>query len=502
VHEQGLAQEFAGLLCLQQGLNAPARTYLLGARAQYAAWGALRRARQVEALLPRLGGLDEGGGGLPRPDMSQAAWELGVSAAQALSVEGVMGPLVQTLMSHLMLHAGATYGVLVLVREADYRVAASARVVDGQVRVVEADSAPTDKSLPLSILNSVARTRLPLVLRDGTELSAPLPSGEGPEPLRSVLCVPLLRGEQLTGVIYFENGLAAGVFNEQRAARIELMLPQVAIALESARLYEQLIDESHRRLDAEMSLRSARAELAKTSHLTVLANLAASIAHEVNQPLASIVTLADASLRWLNRPVPNLDEVTAGLCGIRDDGLRAAEVIRAVKALARQAPSRYEALCVDTVLADVLRILSADLAAHQVRVRFEPGAAPAVAADRAQLQQLALNLVTNAMDALADTPAAQREVRVSSTVAGDQVLVQVADTGPGVDAELLEKIFDPFFTTKSAGLGMGLSICRTIVASHGGQLSAARRESGGTVFTFSLPMRPAEHPGLARTEDQ
>ena len=106
------------------------------------------------------------------------------------------------------------------------------------------------------------------------------------------------------------------------------------------------------------------------------------------------------------------------------------------------------------------------------------------------------------MDALADTPAAQREVRVSSTVAGDQVLVQVADTGPGVDAELLEKIFDPFFTTKSAGLGMGLSICRTIVASHGGQLSAARRESGGTVFTFSLPMRPAEHPGLARTEDQ
>ncbi len=498
VHEQGLALEFAGLLCLQQELAVPARTYLLAAREHYLTWGAMRRARQIEATLPLLGGPEAGGVG--RHDMSQAAWELGVSAAQALSVEGVMAPLVQTLMTHLMLHAGATYGVLVLMRQGAYRVAASARVVDGQVRVAEADSEPIEKTLPLAILNSVARTRSPLVLRDGAELSGPVASGAGP--LRSVLCVPLLRGEQLTGVIYFENGLAAGVFNEQRAARIELMLPQVAIALESARLYEQLIDESHRRLDAEMSLRAARAELAKTSHLTVLANLAASIAHEVNQPLASIVTLADASLRWLNRPVPNLDEVTAGLVGIRDDGLRAAEVIRAVKALARQAPSRYELLSVDTVLADVLRILSADLAAHQVRVRFEPGATPPVPADRAQLQQLALNLVSNAMDAMADTPVSQREVRVSSVRQGDQVMVQVADTGPGVDAELLEKIFDPFFTTKSAGLGMGLSICRTIVASHGGQLSAARRESGGTVFTFSMPMGPGEAPGAALTEDK
>ncbi len=520
VHEQALALQWAGELSLTHGLEAAALAYLQAAGGAYRNWGAQACVQRLEAALmtARRGAVGSAGQvglvglvGSAQPDAAwpapgtpntwgQAAWALGVSAATALSGDSVMTPLVQTLMSHLMVQAGATYGALLLRRDGDFRLTASARVVEGQVQVVQASATPTGESVPLSILNSVARTRQALVLADGSALpGGPVQAG-GEGRLRSALCMPLLRGDRLDGVIYFENGLAAGVFNEQRTAHVALMLPQVAIALASARLYEELIAESDRRLQAEMGLRSARADLVRTSHLTVLATLSAAIAHEVNQPLASIVTRADASLRWLNRAEPNIEEITAGLVGIRQDGLRAAEVIRAVRTLARQAPPQPESLSMDTLLQDVLTLLSADLSARQVRLDLALAAPAPVMADRAQMQQVALNLLTNAMEAMDDVPVQRRHLRLSTvTEAGQVVVVRVEDSGPGVDPALLETMFEPFFTTKTDGLGMGLAICRSIVVSHGGTLQAARGEAGGTVMSWSLPVAGHESVSAAST---
>lgn len=501
-HEQALALQWAGELCLAHGLDAAALAYLREATGAYRSWGAQACVQRLEALVltaqrrapngPSAANADSGHAPGTPSASGQAAWELGVSAATALSGDSVMTPLVQTLMTHLMVHAGATYGALLLRRDGDFRLTASARVVEGQVQVVQASAPPSGQSIPSSILNTVARTRQALVLADGSALPGGLAQAGREGRLRSALCMPLLRGDRLDGVIYFENGLAAGVFNEQRTTHVGLMLPQVAIALESARLYEELISESDRRLRAEMGLRSARAELVRTSHLTVLATLSAAIAHEVNQPLASIVTRADASLRWLNRAAPNIEEITAGLIGIRQDGLRAAEVIRAVRTLARQAPPQPESLSLDALLQDVLTLLSADLSARQVRVDLALSAPAPVMADRAQLQQVALNLLTNAMEAMEDVAAPRRLLRLSSVVDAGQVVVRVEDAGPGVDPALVDTIFDPFFTTKADGLGMGLAICRSIVTSHGGTLQAARGEAGGTVMRWSLPL--AETP--------
>jgi predicted ATPase/signal transduction histidine kinase len=505
LHEQALALQYAGELCLAHGLRQPGLTYLRAARERYRAWGASGCVARTAVVLAAADGSDAADDSQAldvRRDPGQAAWELGVSAGHALSGEAVIGPLVQTLMTHLMMHAGATYGALLLQEGEQFEVVASARVVDGQVQVLQCPAMPDEQAIPPSMLNSVARTRQSLVLNDGATMPFPATAEAPNGRLRSALCMPLLRGDVLDGVIYFENGLAAGVFHEQRTARVALMLPQVAIALKSARLYEQLIRESDRRLQAELGLRTAQAELVRASHMTVLANLAASIAHEVNQPLASIVTHADASLRWLNRPVPNIEEVTAGLAGIRNDGLRAAEVIRAVKALARQAPSRYEPLVVDDVLRDVVGLLSADLADRQIRVVMKVGAAHPVAADRAQLQQVALNLVTNAMDAMAEVPVPQRELRISSGTNDQQVTVLVEDGGSGIDAALMEKIFDPFFTTKAEGMGMGLAICRSIVQAHGGQLFAAPRASGGTVMTWQMPVDGSTLKGPNHREEK
>ncbi|HBO76802.1 MAG TPA: histidine kinase, partial [Cupriavidus sp.] len=307
--------------------------------------------------------------------------------------------------------------------------------------------------------------------------------------LRSLVCLPLVRGGTLIGAYYLENNLAPGVFGAGRIAELEVLAPQVAIALETARLYEQLIDENDRRLAAEMGLRSARAELARTSHLTVMGTLAASIAHEVNQPLTAIVASVDASLRWLNRATPNLGEVQDGLAHIRKNGLRAAEIIRALRALARQTPSVMTPLRPDEVLSEVLDMVRMEIAGHGVRVSTSLSTDGAlVAADRVQLQQVMLNLITNAIDAMATTPPDARDLVIASALENAEVVIRVEDAGHGIPDAMRQRLFDPFITSKQSGMGMGLAICKSIIDAHGGELDAAPRDGGGTVFTFRLPV--------------
>jgi C4-dicarboxylate-specific signal transduction histidine kinase len=238
------------------------------------------------------------------------------------------------------------------------------------------------------------------------------------------------------------------------------------------------------------ALRVAQAELTRVARLTTMGELAASFAHEINQPLAAIVNNGNAGLRWLNREVPELDEVRASLAGIVRDASRAAEVIRGLRALARKSGPQPATVHIDQLAREVLALTASELQRHRVSLRTELNAEHlAVTGDRVQLQQVLLNLILNALDAMKTVPNRARELRVFSTISDPGVaLVGVADTGNGIDAAVADHIFDPFFTTKSDGLGLGLSICRSIIEAHGGFLWAEPHTPHGTTFRFTLPI--------------
>jgi C4-dicarboxylate-specific signal transduction histidine kinase len=248
------------------------------------------------------------------------------------------------------------------------------------------------------------------------------------------------------------------------------------------------MDITERRL-AEEVLRDAQADLARVARLTTVGELAASLAHEINQRLLAIALNAASGSRWLNRDQPNLDEAPTVLAQIERDGVRAGDVIRGLQALAKKSGPQLVRLDICDAIEEVLALTRGELQRHGVTLLTDlaPGGRP-VLGDRVQLQQVLLNLIMNGIQAMEGVTDRRRELAVSVTPAEPgHVLVAVGDTGPGLDAAVAQHIFDPFFTTKADGLGMGLSICRSIVEAHGGQLSPSPRLPHGIVFHLRLP---------------
>jgi signal transduction histidine kinase len=221
--------------------------------------------------------------------------------------------------------------------------------------------------------------------------------------------------------------------------------------------------------------------------------ISASIAHEVRQPLSAITTNGGAALRWLDRPEPEMDEVRAALTRIVADGNRAAAIIENVRALFRNETRALASIPVNDLIQDALALVRGELTAHRVNVHFMPdNGVPRIYGDRLQLQQVLVNLMTNAIDAMAHT-AGDRVLRISCEATEPaNVIVSVEDTGHGVDAALVDRIFDPLFTTKAHGMGMGLSICRSILDAHGGRLWVTRKVPCGAAFHFAVPVDPVE----------
>jgi PAS domain S-box-containing protein len=241
---------------------------------------------------------------------------------------------------------------------------------------------------------------------------------------------------------------------------------------------------------ASEALREAQTELAHVNRVTTMGQLTASIAHEVSQPIAATVANAHAALRWLDAQPPDQEEVRLALDDIIKDGKRAGDVIGHIRAIVRNVPPRHDRLDINEAILDVIELTRSELVRKGISLQTEfARGLPSIRGDRIQLQQVILNLIMNAAEAMSDASEQSRDLLIGT--AADKpggVRVEVRDSGPGLSRESLERLFDPFYTTKRGGMGMGLSICRSIIEAHGGRVGAMANVPRGAVFQFTLPV--------------
>ena len=271
--------------------------------------------------------------------------------------------------------------------------------------------------------------------------------------------------------------------------RWQIILITAALLLQSA-LIAGLLFERRRRRNAEVLARRSMGELANMNRIATAGELSASIAHEMKQPLAAMVTNVRAGLRWLGAAEPNLEETRAALQGVLKDGNRAAEVIDSVRAMFKKEQADKIPLNLNDLITSVLYLLRDELRPRHIvlRTNLEPQLPP-VQGHRGELQQVILNLIRNATDAMSKISYRPRVLTVKSEIQPpNSVLISIADSGTGIDPKDINHIFDAFFTTKSNGMGMGLSICKSIIDDHGGRLWASPNLKYGSVFNVSLPV--------------
>jgi C4-dicarboxylate-specific signal transduction histidine kinase len=241
------------------------------------------------------------------------------------------------------------------------------------------------------------------------------------------------------------------------------------------------------RKQTEQALRQAQADLTRVNRVTSMGELTASLAHEINQPIAAVITDANTCLRWLSRDQPDVEEARAAASRTVQDGSRASEIVKRLRLLFKKDTLQREPVDLNETIREMLLLLHNEAIQFAVLIRLELAAdLPEVMGDRVQLQQVLMNLMTNSIDAMKDVDGT-RELTIQSQLGEDgELLISVSDTGVGLPPQQADKIFDSFFTTKTQGTGMGLSISRSIVESHGGRLWAAANSPRGANFYFTL----------------
>jgi PAS domain S-box-containing protein len=246
--------------------------------------------------------------------------------------------------------------------------------------------------------------------------------------------------------------------------------------------------------ESERRYQQVQAELAHANRVATMGQLAASIAHEVKQPIAAVVTNAQAGLGWLDAQTPNLEAIRQTFGYIVSDGMRAGDVVDRIRALIKKAPPRKEALAINEAVLEVMALTRGEVVRNGILVRTQLAEGlPPIQADRVQLQQVILNLIINAVEAMKGVGEGSRELLISTgRNASNSVLVSLRDSGPGLNPNAGERLFQAFYTTKAEGMGMGLAICRSIIEAHGGRMWAGANESRGAVFQFTLPLEPCD----------
>ena len=281
-------------------------------------------------------------------------------------------------------------------------------------------------------------------------------------------------------------------------SRVPVLVGGVAVGGEPRQAIAFVLDLTERKRaeaearESERRYREMEMDLAHANRVATMGQLTASIAHEVKQPIAATVTNAQAALRWLGCQPPNLEEVRQALAHIVQDGIRAGDVVGRVRDLIKKAPPREDRLEINTAIREVIELTHGEAVKNGVSVQTElADGLPLIQGDRVQVQQVMLNLIINAVEAISGPSEGPRELLITSGKAGtDDVQVAVRDSGPGVPAADLERLFEPFYTTKPGGLGLGLSICRSIIQTHGGRFWASANSPRGAIFQFTLPAQP------------
>ncbi len=295
-------------------------------------------------------------------------------------------------------------------------------------------------------------------------------------------------------VIFTVSALFVGALSAAERSAIESLrrarddLRKTVQELQSTN--EALQAESLERKHAEEARREAQAELARVSRVTTMGELTASLAHEVNQPIAAAVTNANTCLRWLTRDHPDVEEARAAASRIVKDATRAADIISRVRLLFKKSAPQQEPVDVNEAIREMIVLLRSEATRYNITVRMELTVdLPRIIGDRVQLRQILMNLIVNSIDAMKEVDGLRELAVKSQRTEKEEVLVSVSDTGVGLPPQKSDQIFNAFFTTKPHGTGMGLRISRSIVESHGGRLWATDNSPRGASFHFALPAR-------------
>ena len=293
--------------------------------------------------------------------------------------------------------------------------------------------------------------------------------------IRSYVNIPILIGESVDHIIHVSSVKSERVWPEELFPRLRLLGEIFVNALE--------------RKQAEVEVTRARLELLHVERSLRLNELTASLAHELNQPLAAILSNAQAALRFLKSDKPDLNEFQEIMRDIISDDQRAGNVIRSLRSMMKREEGEKRPIILNDVLNDVIQIFRSEAIFRNVHIETEfDGSLPPVLGDKGQLQQVVLNLIMNGAEAMSRNPPEQRKLILRTQRKDHSIWVSVRDFGPGIDKENLERVFEPFFTTKGTGLGMGLAVCSSIIKSHGGRIWAENNPDGGATFFIELPI--------------
>jgi PAS domain S-box-containing protein len=607
VNNEALAYERASVFYRARGFDQFADTYLRNARACYGSWGADGKVRQLDRLYP--------GVRQEQPSPGPASTITGpvegldlatvIQVSQAVSSEIVLEKLFDTVMRKAMEHACAERGLLIVPQGAVLRIEAESKTSGNDVGVRLGEASASATALPESIVRYVMRTHESVILDDASSSNLfPADPYILQYRVSSILCLPLLNQEKLTGVLYLENNLTPCVFTPARITLLTVLASQAAISLENMRLYRDLEDREERirrlvdaniigivvadvqgriveandaflrivgydredfvagrvrwtgmtpaewrerdlrgvaelkstgtlrayekeyfrkdgsrvpvligaallkegdnegvafvldlteRKRAEETLRELESDLAHMNRVSMMGELSASLAHEVKQPIATARNNARAAENFLKMQPPELDEVREAVGCVVGDVDRAGEIIDRIGEQIKKAPPRKERCDLNAAISEVIGLTRSIATKNDVSIeaRLADGLLP-IQGDRVQLQQVVLNLMLNAIEAMGSVEAGPRELLISTEQDRAGVLVAVRDSGPGIEPGHREQVFQSFYTTKPGGTGMGLSICRSIIDAHGGRLWADANEHHGAAFRFTLPGAESE----------
>jgi C4-dicarboxylate-specific signal transduction histidine kinase len=475
--------ELASRFYAARGFEVIAEAYLRAARRCCFRWGALGKVKQLDQLHPRLH--EE----MPRDALTSTitapADQLDLATvlriSQAISGEMVLEKLIDLLMRTALEHAGAERGLMFRSWGNEHRIEAEA-TTRGDLIVVQQEVTTSQPAVPESVVQYVARTQEYVILADALAQnqfsSDPYISKHG---ARSILCLPLLNQGKLIGVLYLENHLTPHVFTPARLTVLKFLSSQAAISLENARAEKEA-------RESELRYNEIQRELAHANRVATVGQLSASITHEVSQPIAGAATNVSAALRWLRHQPPNVERALEALNGAAHSNERAREILAGIRALVAKAPKQREPFEINEAIHEVMMLAQGEIRKNGISVVMELGEGlPRLTGDRIQLQQVMLNLINNAVQAMSAAGIESRELVIfTSKTDSDDIVVAVRDSGPGLDPASRERVFDAFYTTKPDGLGMGLSICRSIIEAHGGRLWATANTPRGATFQFTV----------------